>query len=430
VGGEAKETHGGAVRELQHASLSHVAQAYEKLRKSGIPRARIITIVQLSDFLSHSEAGWMKSHYESICQLLLAEGGADYDFEQVNPATIASVLLGEGGGKVVPKDAGSVLFAIYSHGDSHGVFDSAANEPAINSASACMDPAQAPKKLDPRTNEWYAHLPYPCPEQQVDQLYSFVATQKGKHPHCYLYATQLKQIFTRMFHQAPSRNLVGLLNYCRSGGALNFMRGEYEAVRSFYGADKWPLFLMSASQPSHDALVGGLWEAFFDCFASALVAIDGDGRDNSLQCVYARARQKYLQDNRYQLKDLVVTSAYASNFGEADDTYSEDLFRLISAGPGGEPDFAALAQLQQDYREGVTRGGAGSAKKRRKRVFIWHPQRWGGMEVNLVDAVRKSQAIMATPEVVFGIESEVDQLQVRTAFGYQASPTTAAAASL
>jgi hypothetical protein len=438
VGGEAKETHGGAIRELQHASLSHVGRAYEKLRQSGVPRSRIITVVQLADFLSHSEPGsWMKSYYESICELLIKEGGADYDFDLVNPATIGSVLLGEGDGKVVPKDASAVLFAMYSHGDSYGVFDKSTTQGGANSSASgdmsinYMDPAIVPKGLDPQTNEWYAHMPYPCPQHQVSELYSFVATQNGKNPHCYLYATQLKQIFARMFHDSPSRTVVGLLNYCRSGGALNFMRDESEAVRAFYGSDKWPLFLMSASQPSHDALVGGLWEAFFDCFTAAIGSIDTCDLDNSLCSVYRRAKHKYLEDNRYQLKDLVATFAYASNFGEDDDTYSEDLFRLICAGPEGTPDFEALQALQQDYREGGTRGEGTTRQikrsRKKKKILLWHPQHWGGPEVDLVEAVRKAQAVMAAPEVVFGGESQVDQLQVAAAFGRSGTLTMAAA---
>jgi hypothetical protein len=64
-----------------------------------------------------------------------------------------------------------------------------------------------------------------------------------------------------MFHEQPKRPIIALLNFCRSGGLLEWMRNPI-AVKAF-NANQWPLFLMASSQAEHDALVGGLWEAFF-----------------------------------------------------------------------------------------------------------------------------------------------------------------------
>ena len=104
----------------------------------------------------------------------------------------------------------------------------------------------------------------------------------------YLYASQLKALFAQMFERRPERPVVALLNYCRSGGALHFMKSQ--AARGAYGADRcslivcqlsglcyarlcrWPLFLMTSSQPHHDALVGGLWVAFFEQLIQVMMA--------------------------------------------------------------------------------------------------------------------------------------------------------------
>jgi len=66
-----------------------------------------------------------RSYYEEHCDLLLSEGGADYDGPMVNVNTVLSILLGleEDAGahfhKTVPSGASqcaSVMLGIYSHG--------------------------------------------------------------------------------------------------------------------------------------------------------------------------------------------------------------------------------------------------------------------------------------------------------------------------
>ncbi len=152
VGGEAYECQGKpAGRDLMHTSLSYVAQAYSHLRGAGVPRSRIITIVQLHDYLDGlgmRDTDYPKSMFLRECELLLREGGADYDHQAVNPRTIWAVLLGlsaAGTPKVVPNEATSVVFAVYSHGDSHPACAGAKEKPGT--------------PLDPTKHEWFCHLP-------------------------------------------------------------------------------------------------------------------------------------------------------------------------------------------------------------------------------------------------------------------------------
>ena len=291
VGGEATETQGPNVqtRELIHTSLSFVCEAYDQLRSSGVPRSRIITIVQLDDYLgsAHLDAvrdvDYPKCMYLKKCERMIREGGADYDYDKVNPATLWSVLQGNESSdypKVVPKskDSCSAIFlGVYSHGDSHpstGSTEERKKDRHTDSARG-MDVVSVAADLDPTQHEWYFHLPYPTPVELRSETMSFVATEASKdagrgrnRPECYFYASQLRSCLASMFRDRPDRPVIALLNYCRSGGALSFMKRE--ATRRAYGADDWPLWLMASSQANHDALVGGLWTSFFDSVAAVV----------------------------------------------------------------------------------------------------------------------------------------------------------------
>ena len=457
VGGEAHETQGvGRGRELMHTSLSYVAQAYASLRTAGVPRDRIITIVQLKDYLDGlgmADDEYPKSMYLKECNQLLAEGGADYDHRAVNPHTIWSVLLGKTSAqcpKVVPTNALSVTFAIYSHGDSHPVTAG----------------AKEARSLDPLRHEWFAHMPYPSSQSSAltQQMTQFVAVDGARlagparnKPFCYLYATQLRAVFAEMFRDNPNRPVIGLLNYCRSGGGLEFMRRD--AARRLLGVDTWPLFLMSSCQAEKDALVGGLWACWFQLLARVLnskspqhaphvQASDcnkqkqqqkqrpkrgpnghrrgrGRGRGEealqqletvrrngnvTLQALFADAQTLYYRQNAYQLKDFVKTHAYASNVGQRTESFDFDLSKHICSAPGGLPDYPALEKMQREYRDGTRYARYGKQK-----VKIWHPRDWGGKEVSLVDAVKKSRRQIARPEAQWG-SGDIADMQVGDLF--------------
>eukprot|EP01051_Picozoa_sp_SAG22_P009390 SAG22_NODE_781_length_7267_cov_28.189035_1_plen_399_part_10 len=361
VGGDAAQSQGGhpRTREFEHTSVSFVGEAFERLRAAGIPRGRIIVIAQLADYLGGLAdgaagrlTGWTgipakyyREQHERVgaqCARLLREGGADYDRAHVNPGTVWSVLLGEpaaAGGPVVPADsgAGGIVLGIYSHGDRH---------PAGGGGGSGST----------GHHEWYAHMPYPTDRAE---LYDMVATAPGsgsgsgsgsnngaagaanndprRH---HLYATQLRQIFHQLFARNPRRPVVGLLNYCLSGGNLDFMRRP-AAVRAALGVDRWPLYLMSSSQAGTDSLVAGLWSAWFrqlevaaaaattTTAAAAAATGDGDGDGDAtagrsdgggdaaasaaamtVGGLFVAAEQDYYQRNIYELANAVKARVY------------------------------------------------------------------------------------------------------------------------
>ena len=168
VGGEAYEWQGipqKEKREFQHTSVEFIGSAYQSLRQAGVPRDRIITVVQLRDYLDTLISGeggaltnltgippkWYTEQREKTqlkCQLLLEEGGASYDGEMVNPATVWSVLLGEpipgSEGPVVPADeTGAIVFGIYSHGDCHPAGGANASGNSLSAASVALLDASA-----------------------------------------------------------------------------------------------------------------------------------------------------------------------------------------------------------------------------------------------------------------------------------------------
>jgi len=370
-------------REFQHTSLPFIGSAYERLRSAGVTREQIITVVQLDDYLQMlrlGEAGEINKgilpHYyaeqrartESNCRLLLEEGGADYDHGAVNSGTIWSILLGEqasGITKVVPEDCTSLFLGIYSHGDSH---------------SAKLDSKEPHGHL---TAEWFAHMPYPTTRSDMLDFVSHAGAGQDKagqaNARFYLYSTQLRLIFHQLFQRTPSRPIIGLLNYCRSGGNLEFMRRE---SASWLGSDRWPLFLMSSSQASVDSLVAGFWEVYFRILARTLlykqqahVADDAVARaaisppdgslpsGSTLEDLFNRATEAYFRENSYELLNHVKMRAYTQKILGLDfhfsgskagdcDPWHIDLKHCIQTGTSGEPNWEALRDMQQAYEAG------------------------------------------------------------------------------
>mmetsp|Transcript_31947 Transcript_31947/g.51794 ORF Transcript_31947/g.51794 Transcript_31947/m.51794 type:complete len:425 (-) Transcript_31947:140-1414(-) len=381
VGGEAHETQGviPEKRELMHTSLTYVAAAYAQLRGAGVPRSRIITIVQVRDYLEGLKDGqYPKVMYEKECALLLKEGGSDYDFDAVCPSTVWRVVLGlknENYPKVVPKGKDkvkSLTLAIYSHGDSHPAVkiikhqhqhqhqekkeaDNAAAAAATeNGSSNLMGPPDLKPHLDPLKHEWFVHMPYPNKDRRINnEILSFVATEGSKDagrcrnkPEYYLYATQLRSIFCSLFQENPKRPVIALLNYCRSGGGIEFLRRSY--TRKALGAEKWPLYLMSSCQASHDALVGGLWETWFQHLSKRIPKLmSSDAKDTvnntniTLGKLFFESKKEYHIKNKYELKDLVKTFAFPSIFGETNNQnavavrYDADLAKVICSSSDG-----------------------------------------------------------------------------------------------
>jgi hypothetical protein len=436
IGGEAPSQHGPGVayheRNFEHTSVSFVGEAYSALRKAGVPRIQIITIVQLQDYLEQLRRGaqrkpspdsgesieWVDNgipaaYYESqlqrteaACQLLLDEGGADYDFEDVNPSTVWEVLLGEqqqqgqtqndDGSKkrfkrakrIIPSESSApIFFAIYSHGDTHSAM------PAKQQSNS--QPPAASTVPNRQTTEWYAHLPYPSCRHDI---YDFVATEGGcqssattpggaaqqqqqqaRPPDAYshFYVTQLRLVLLRLFERRPDRPVVGLLNYCLSGGGLDFLnRPEEDWMKpsSMMFGSQWPLMLMASSQATTNSLVGGLWSAYFSTLQSCSAETSVN---NNVGEVFRRARALYFHRNSYELSNEVKSRVYVPRvralkfeFGRGSVEicpWHLDLARCLTSGgtidgkrgdddtctgEAGGPNWAALRSLQKEYETG------------------------------------------------------------------------------
>ena len=411
MGGEASSLQGGphADREFMHTSLPFIGSAYEELRRSGVRREKIITICQLGDYVDDTVEAWLRAQPDiaqrrfieqqrtrtrAACARLIDEGGSDYDRNDVNPATVISVLTGKAhgrGGRVVPLDhSGPIVFANYSHGDSHGA-------------------------------EWFAHLPYPSPVGN-DHLLDFVAVSgSGSNNRgeilapFLLYGTQLRVVFHELFSRQPSRPVVGLLNFCRAGGVADFMRRPAEV--NYLGLAAWPLYLMCSSGAGADSLVGGFWEAWFCALkqsattdAAAATAGKTSGAEEGGSCatvadLFRAATRGYYRANVYELMNEVKQRCFSRRVWELSfkfrgrkpgdfDPWHIDLKRALLAGlaesvsmaaaagaaphpvpshspsgggggDGGWADRAALEELEEAYRSGrafrVARRGAAAA---------------------------------------------------------------------
>jgi hypothetical protein len=397
-GGEASEL----VGELQHTSIVYLGRAYEELRTAGVPRDHIIVIGSLDEYRTFLRGGVpglpdivttrQLEATDMSCRRLLAEGGADYDYTDVNPATLRRVLLGIGPGKAVPTDCTSLFFALYSHGDKH---QSLAGE----------------ESEEPMKNEWFAHFPYPCPPLEQSELYSYVATAaarelKGRNrPTYYLYGSTIRAILAELFNRSPTRPVIGLLNYCLSGGNLAFMKND--AARRMYGCDEWPLLLMSSAGANKEALVAGLWSTWHRGLAQGIQeasALQAGGNTGSLESaasgrtlgdLYAEAECAYYKENVYELLNHIK---YRCNVPETyQNTFHQDLQHAVTAGPGGRPDMALVSRLQVQYRAGKRYDTFSTDFGVSIRVCGW-----GGHEVDLVKVVAHSLQQIAMPDCVHG----------------------------
>jgi hypothetical protein len=450
IGGESLEEQGSDLskRQFLHTSLNFIGQAYENLRMSGVPRENIIVIAQLMDYLRSPHVTEDSYPYKAIqqsCGRLIAEGGVDYDFEHVNPGTVWCVLRGiqsKQSPKVVPQNSGSIFFGIYSHGDYHPSQPVPPTAPNSNpSRSTATTRAILPPPINPYNHEWFAHMPYPIQSPDLaTEMLSFVSTagatgEKFHTPERYLYATQLRSIFVHLFTSSPHRPVIGLLNFCFSGGMVEFMKQP--VARAYCGADTWPLFLMSASQSTHSALVGGLWTDFFALFSNEMKKISGSppqspssdpineinapparrrlrssssvstsillvsnegSTPTTLQDFFLRVRSSYFQNCSYELHGHVISRVFAGRGNKIWSCFSVEIMSLLSSGENGEPDYLGLQELQDKYKK---RG-----------LTIWHSDQWGQHEASLVEAVQEARKFVAIPDLVFGEKSGICQMTI------------------
>jgi hypothetical protein len=386
------------------------------------------------------------------------------------------------------------------------------------------------------TAEWFAHMPYPTPSDH-SHYYDFVATQHANKDRdgnslapCLLYSTQLRQCFHSLFNDQPNRPIVGLLNYCRSGGGLEFMRSM--ATKRHLGVGQWPLFLMSSSDAHVDSLVGGFWVAWFGSFCRGIhpkslpppsttstsssssssssfslstlsrreyLEEEEEEEHNpylhhshdklSLKHIYHDAANRYFDENIYALMNEIKERSFSHQVwslsfswpgvkdGNRDPWHLDLRSHLVADENGmhGEPNFQILNSLQLAYESGIafrrvkkvdalrcgidiTKGVANFGEEEEEGggtddVIIWTGRnhsydhgdlRWSeyvnmdkkllaygleptkpfkceltawkgentGSKVNLVEVVKESLKVIARPGVVYGEQSNVDEVSV------------------
>ena len=64
-----------------------------------------------------------------------------------------------------------------------------------------------------------------------------------------------------------------------------------------------PVFLMSSAPPMQEALVGGLWSAWFSILDDKLTR--GKGGSTTLQELFVAAEGRYLRDNVYDVMNSI-----------------------------------------------------------------------------------------------------------------------------
>ena len=136
----------------------------------------------------------------------------------------------------------------------------------------------------------------------------------------FLYATQLRLIFFRLLQRQPARPVLGLLNYCLSGGGLDFLQRPFESwMRGSNGAfgEESPLFLMASSQATTDSLVGGLWGAFF----ATLKKCSDEDASVSIGELFQRTRALYYFKNSYELSNETKNVVYVPRIWTLDFEY-------------------------------------------------------------------------------------------------------------
>ena len=388
-----------------HCSLEHVGFAFDRLTALGVPRRRIIVIAQLAErrewlrkaaasgrpcctssasaSAEPDEAGLELSRriyaqklatLEESCAGIIRSGGADYDFDAVNPETVVRVLTGAldaqpaeqaAAGPVVPRDCAGTFLGIYSHGCSHETADLDGDHWRRLMATIPYDVCGKPHPLPPpatdgagaaegkregepdhehislRTNEWYIHMPHSAPSavtgapESATPMFDGIAHAQHEHPYSLLYWQILFRCYHRRFAQAPHVPMLVLLNSCRSGGMAKFL--EQPIADKYYRCKDWPLYVMSSSQAERDAVVGGLWTNWFKALAS-----DGDvSRGESFEQFFERIRQDYNRSTNYDITNRLAASWQPST-EEGARTFVADLRACLAS---GAVDNGALTQL-------------------------------------------------------------------------------------
>lgn len=112
---------------------------------------------------------------------------------------------------------------------------------------------------------------------------------------------------------------------------------------------------------------------------------------------------------------MILTITYNQDENAVALRYDTDLARVIAASSDGSPDYDGVKKMQDDYNVDsclVVANGICAFIKcfatqrgkrwRGKKVVFYHPEDWNGLEINLVDAVKKAVKHSAIPEYLCG----------------------------
>ena len=290
-----------------HSSIEYIGQAFASLRGLGIPRDRIHVIAQAKETLdwleaagesgiplfspslspSESSARWRSrhDHLAASLSLLMQEGGADVDGQDVHSGSVLSALATA----AQRDDSAPIFVAIYSHGWSHEVCDPkdphyrllcsqvpcdlCGNLHLIHSDDD--DDGSPPVKQavkydhDPSSlshREFYFHLPYPHPPTpDRDAAYGSCSYSHMKNPFTRMYVQMLTKAFAAAVEHDPGRDIVCLANWCGSGGTAKFL--TQRSYLDHMGVDSWPLYLMMSSGEQESSL-STFWSLWFSQLAS------------------------------------------------------------------------------------------------------------------------------------------------------------------
>eukprot|EP00927_Polykrikos_kofoidii_P074098 TRINITY_DN70060_c0_g1_i1.p1 TRINITY_DN70060_c0_g1~~TRINITY_DN70060_c0_g1_i1.p1 ORF type:complete len:475 (+),score=57.33 TRINITY_DN70060_c0_g1_i1:60-1484(+) len=373
VGGEHPDL-GGAYGEwgIEHCSLKQIGYAYDRLRRN-FARSQIIVVAQLDEALAHMKKAaldgipqiapadsdepkaskalwqWHLDTTRASCERLLHDGGAQYDGTAVNAGTVLGVILGEAdslNGPVVPRTGSrSLHLAIYSHGD---LQLNAPTEDQIPPCDVCGAPHGPETEVlgheyeSHLAQEWYLHMPHPssrtAPELQ------WVATENARRPQHYLYATQLRAAFSSLRQERPQMPICTLFNACRSGCGLKWLQNlqRLEWAEGLLRLRDWPILMISSCGATQDALVGGMWTAWFNQL-DALMQADENA---TLGEVYRLASAQYRSDNHYDVLNRIRSDARPRN-PESVDALLHGIRAALIARTG--IDWCAIRDLQEAH---------------------------------------------------------------------------------
>jgi len=304
-----------------HCSLPHLGRAYAQIIDH-FGRDRVIVIAQLSDVLRslqkcadtglplwtkdlplhQSKSNWasLLNHMNDCCGRLIADGGPDYDLDDVNPETVLRVLTGnprKPGDKVLPQSGcKSVLISAYSHGWSHRVTNDKQFYEAKTSTIKCdlCGEFHIPGvKLDHShssilTREWFFEMPYCARDKSI---YDAVSHTHVRHPYSLLYWQQLFQAYHKISSRDPLLPIVVLYQFCGSAGSIKFY--EKPLYHQWYRIKSWPLYMMSSSGELEGA-IPGLYQLWFKTLHQVLKEND---KTVTLHDLYNMVEEKYFEEN-------------------------------------------------------------------------------------------------------------------------------------